>query len=59
MSHFLLQLWRSSRDFCRPNFDQDNKIKSLAYRRQLSLVLFGSINRSASVVSNNVANSFI
>ena len=59
MSHFLLQLWRSSRDFCRPNFDRDNKMKSSAYRRQPSLVLPGSINGSASVLSNNVANSFI
>ena len=59
ISQFLHQLSRLSMHFWSPNLDFDNIIKSSAYRRQLNLLPFGSINGSELVLSNIVANSFI
>ena len=40
------------RQFCNPNFDCDKIIKSSAYKRELSLVPFGSTNGSDKTLLN-------
>ena len=45
------------RQFCNPNFDRDEIIKSSAYKRELSLVPYGSTNGSDKTLLNEKATS--